>query len=112
MGCPPGRSVCLFVADHVIGHGVDLFREVGRRDCEGTVAKFAESPYRLLPRQECMGADPQSGRRRRSTVATIYTCGARRRALPTLSSLHRARAQGQAGQYPCRNSPRAYVRII
>jgi bifunctional non-homologous end joining protein LigD len=38
----------LFVADHVVGRGVDFFRAVCERDCEGIVAKLAASPYRLL----------------------------------------------------------------
>src|SRR4029453_4256869 len=45
------RSDHVFVADHVVGREVDLFREVCRRDCEGIVAKLAASPYRLLTRK-------------------------------------------------------------
>ncbi len=40
----------LLRAQHVIGRGVDLFCEVCARDCEGIVAKWAESPYRELGR--------------------------------------------------------------
>lgn len=39
----------IIVADHVVGAGVALFDEVCRRDCEGVIAKLADSPYRLLP---------------------------------------------------------------
>jgi bifunctional non-homologous end joining protein LigD len=42
------KSDHVLVADHVVGRGVDLFRAVCERDCEGVVAKLAASPYRLL----------------------------------------------------------------
>jgi bifunctional non-homologous end joining protein LigD len=38
----------VFLADHVMGRGVDFFRAVCARDCEGIVAKLAESPYRVV----------------------------------------------------------------
>jgi len=44
---PSGRDGIL-VADRVVGRGVDLFRAVCERDCEGVVAKWAPSPYRVL----------------------------------------------------------------
>jgi len=45
---PRGGSNVVFGADHVVGRGVDFFRAVCARDCEGVVAKLAQSPYRLL----------------------------------------------------------------
>ena len=38
------KSPVLFV-DHLVGHGVDLFRAVCKRDLEGIVAKAAEELY-------------------------------------------------------------------
>ncbi len=44
----PKPTPHLFVAQHVVGRGHDLFAAVCERDCEGIVAKWATSPYRLL----------------------------------------------------------------
>jgi ATP-dependent DNA ligase len=41
----PDRDSRLLYVSHLEGQGVDLFREVCRRDLEGIVAKWQAGPY-------------------------------------------------------------------